>query len=95
MPRDPLQDLLHRAMSLARKKQKLAIVEEEAKARVEKKRKVEELSSTFDAERFRFLITTLPQFSGMDLTSIRKQIDDQIERSFIRDFNSQRKAKAG
>lgn len=95
MPRDPLQDLLQRAIALAKKKQKLAVVAEEAKIRAEKKRRFEELSSTFDAERFRFLVTTLPQFSEMDIFTIRKLVDDEMEKGFIRDFNTQRKAKAG
>lgn len=87
-PIDPLNALLRRAMSLQKQKQKQEILEKEASERVTKLQRLEEFASAFDAERFRFLVTSRPEFSGRELNSIRKQIDLEIEQSIIRDLSA-------
>lgn len=92
MPRDVLEDLLARATKAQRRRQRQADLEAEAMERVQRKRKLEELTAAFDAERFRFLATTMLEFKGMDIAAVRKKVDDEMERSVIRDYNSKRKA---
>lgn len=91
-----LDSLLKKAMRAANKKKHNMIVqarlESEAKIRVEKRQRFEELHAAFDAERFRFLISTLEQFKGLDISEARKSIDDAMERSLIREMKEYRKA---
>lgn len=91
MARDVLDDLLQRAIKAQKRRVKQAELEAEAAERVEKKRKIEELNAAFDAERFRFLAASLPQYAGLEVTSVRKLIDDEMERSIIKDFNQRRR----
>lgn len=93
MPRDVLEDLLARAVKAQRRKQKQAELEAEALERVEKKRKIEELNSAFDSERFRFLASILPQYMGRDLSTVRRMVDDEIEKSIVREYNEKRKVE--
>lgn len=93
-----LDKLLKKAMQVADKKKRTAVLqarlESEAKSRVEKRQRFEELHSAFDAERFRYLVSTLEEFKDLDISEVRKTIDDAMQRSIIREMKDYKRVHA-
>lgn len=88
---DSLDSLLRKALKLAAKNRKQIELEKEAAERQAKLRKLEEFASAFDAERFRFLVSYLPDYSYLEINQARKLIDTMIQQQEIRAFNDKRK----